>query len=111
MIGLRRGLTRQQPTSNVARISLRSAHSDGGVTHRSASVSGAQGQRYISVPSPLFRSEVHRVKRGRAVAVTAGARYEPISYETSRQREFPRFRARGSGFEEPQRATSTIKGY
>ena len=54
LIGLRRGLSRQQPTSNVARISLRSAHSDRGVTHRSASVSGGSGTALHKRPEPAF---------------------------------------------------------
>jgi hypothetical protein len=51
-VGPRRGLAQQQPTLNVARISLRSAHSDCGMTHRAASVSGgSRGALYIYSPS------------------------------------------------------------
>jgi hypothetical protein len=59
---LMRALAQEQPTLKVAGISLRSAHCDRGVTHRSLPCPAAQGQRCISDPPLLFRSEVHRVK-------------------------------------------------
>lgn len=48
---VRRSLAQQQPTLNVAKISLRAAHSDRGVTHRAASVSGGSRR------APYNRSE------------------------------------------------------
>jgi hypothetical protein len=53
-VELRRGLAQQQPTLNFASISLRSAHSDCGVTHRAASVSGGSRRALYSRSGAAF---------------------------------------------------------
>ena len=49
-----RGLAQQQPTLNVAGISLRSAQYDRGVTHRSASVPGGSTTALHKRSAPAF---------------------------------------------------------
>jgi hypothetical protein len=53
-VSLRRGLAQQQPTLNVARISLPAAHCDRGVTHRLASVSGGSRTALHKRSEPAF---------------------------------------------------------